>query len=336
MHTDRKPFGRAPAAKVLVHPTTKDCQLVKFTATNGESYQINVEGMYQVNLLSGKRRVIRRRGGKWSFDRSSRRRHEDEYFWSAYPLKLQLVLEAAFQSHCSIVDASEINGTICNGPRCPKGHKMISDHRWNHTCDMCEEVGTELRCTKDCDYDICRQCFDAAQVDNTCTHRMGHVSRSSTAKTEQDISTADLAASYKGILTSSVCPFDAINMLRTLWQNRQLPFSAEDARHAALSIGSVAVLRIILCTGPGVQLLGVEIFDRRYPGFVLTDGTKSCIRMLLTRGAWLGRFAPASKLLRKIEADELPVWAQRYLNSMANVDMDVPDPLRHRIVSFLM
>ncbi|CAK9099297.1 unnamed protein product [Durusdinium trenchii] len=103
-------------------------------------------------------------------------------------------------------------------------------------------------------------------------------------------------------------------------------------RQAALS-GSTSQVRWLLCSQQ-VQVLGHEIFDRRYPGFVLKDEHKCCIKMLLARGAKLGRFAPSSKLLRKVESDCMGLWLQCFLRSAALAGMDLPDPVQSYLLEF--
>ncbi len=34
-----------------------------------------------------------------------------------------------------------------------------------------------------------------------------------------------------------------------------------------------------------MQVAGLDIFDRRYPGLVLDEGVKVCVKILLARGA---------------------------------------------------
>jgi len=185
-----------------------------------------------------------------------------------------------------------------------------------------------------CDYDLCTQCA-AAMEEASCTQG---IDASIISKTENAItgslSLADASDTCKAILNSAHLPA-AVQALRSLCQHHGLQFSQEDVRQAALKRGSVGMLRVLLCSEPQVQLLGMDIFDRRYPGLVVSEGVKACIRMLLSRGAKLGSFAPASKLLRKVEADELEAWVQRYFISMNAACMDLPDHVRQQIWNFL-
>jgi len=99
--------------------------------------------------------------------------------------------------------------------------------------------------------------------------------------------------------------------------------------------GQVEALRLVVCRGPQVQLKGHDIFDRRYPGFVLTEEHKRCIKIMLARGARLGKFAPSSKLLRKVESDTLLLWTNRFLHSLLLSGVVLPDHVQEHIVQFI-
>merc|ERR1712232_1555402 len=99
-------------------------------------------------------------------------------------------------------------------------------------------------------------------------------------------------------------------------QGQGFEFSVDDARRVALLTCSPEALQLVVCSAPQVQLFGIDIFDKRYPGLVFNERLKLCVKILLARGARLGKHAPASKLIRKLEADTRDPWAQRYLASM--------------------
>merc|ERR1712228_784805 len=83
--------------------------------------------------------------------------------------------------------------------------------------------------------------------------------------------------------------------------------------------GSMRLLRVVLASAPGVDLVGQDIFDKKYPKLRVDDiGRKDCLRCLLARGMRLGSRdnAPQSKLVQKIEADATPSWEKRFLDSM--------------------
>eukprot|EP00927_Polykrikos_kofoidii_P061557 TRINITY_DN56396_c0_g1_i1.p1 TRINITY_DN56396_c0_g1~~TRINITY_DN56396_c0_g1_i1.p1 ORF type:complete len:325 (-),score=30.50 TRINITY_DN56396_c0_g1_i1:96-1070(-) len=136
--------------------------------------------------------------------------------------------------------------------------------------------------------------------------------------------------------TNSDLSFRIIRVLRFRCGFR---FAVDDARRAALFIGSMGVLRLVLLSDPGLQLLGHSIFDKRYPRFANVsdhEGRKNCIKALLVRGAQLGdaNNVPSSKLLRKIDADMSERWVDRYLCSMSFAGMELPDHVQERIVAF--
>lgn len=335
---------------MTVEPAARDAQHVRFTTSNGESYQADVVRMYQRNLSNGTRRMIRRRGKKWFFDCSScrpaagakQKSPGSPHFagvrqWCAYANELQSLLESAFRESVSTVDADSFKDVVHRALQCSQGHPLIIDHHWNHICNLCEAEGTQYRCSEECDYDICRKCSHQALEDSS-NMEQSTVKRSLTAVEQANpgvMSLVEAQAVCKTVLASNVSSSVATQTLEALSQGQGLTFSASDARCAALNMGSAAVLQVVLCSKPHVQLLGLEIFDRRYPGLVLNDGVKLCVRMLLARGAQLGRFAPSSKLLRKIDADELCAWAQRYLDSMSHAGMELPEHVQHQVLRFL-
>merc|ERR550525_2245840 len=100
-----------------------------------------------------------------------------------------------------------------------------------------------------------------------------------------------------------------------------------DARQAGLIIGSMALLRAVLASHSSMQLVGMEIFDCKYPSIKLNKrGRKDGIRCLLARGMTLGTHAPNSKLLRKVEADSVPLWNARFLDAMLHAFCFLTEP----------
>ena len=98
------------------------------------------------------------------------------------------------------------------------------------------------------------------------------------------------------------------------------------------------LLRAVLASAPGLSLAGEDIFNRRYPKLRMQDeGRKNCIRCLLSRGMVLGTndHLPQSKLLRKIEMDAEPLWAERCLDSMMRDCPKLPETIRTRILIYL-
>merc|ERR1712187_819883 len=109
-----------------------------------------------------------------------------------------------------------------------------------------------------------------------------------------------------------------------------------EARHAGLVIGSMNLLRAVILSDPSMQLSGIEIFDRKFPGLKVNErGRKNGIRSLLARGMTLGQHAPASKVLRKIEDDSLPLFASRFFAAMLQAYDFLPEQVVRRISMFL-
>jgi len=103
-------------------------------------------------------------------------------------------------------------------------------------------------------------------------------------------------------------------------------------RRAALA-GDIDVVHCLLCVEQ-IQVFGQEIFDRRYPGFVLSKDHKSCIKMLLSRGAKLGSCAPTGKLLRKVDTDCLDLWTTCFFRSASLAGFDLPEVVQQHILDF--
>lgn len=128
----------------------------------------------------------------------------------------------------------------------------------------------------------------------------------------------------------------AAAFLKRLAANHGLCCTIADARHAGIVVGSMALLEAVLASNPTLGLMGFEIFDRKYTSLQLNDqGRKDCIRCLLARGMVLGASAPQSKLLRKVEADSVPLWIARYLDSMMIACPAMPETVRAKVEPFL-
>lgn len=222
--------------------------------------------------------------------------------------------------------------------RCPLDHLLGLASRWKHICNLCEAQGTQYRCLQGCDYDICDECSESV--------RMEHDESSSCPSVEHFFSLGqqaspghlppqDARAACDALLAPGVKASVVLPALRALVRHQVLQFCVKDVRRAALHIGSISVLQLVLCSEPQVQLVGLGIFDRRYPGFILDESRKECIKILLARGAELGKVAPPGKLLRKIEGEMLEPWVLRYLNSAASAGIDFPDVVQQHVLEFL-
>lgn len=331
----RKSRGRPSAAsRVQLKSNSQDGRTVRFQANNGEVYHVDVVQMQQRNVATGNRRAVRRSGGKWFFSSFSRRQGAtSESFmkqsWQAYTNHVQQDLEAAFRGSAAKLD--KVHNTLC----CAQGHPVVFDKRWKHECNLCGASSTAYRCADFCDYDLCKQCAVATEETTSRNGPKALISKAAHA-ISGSLSSKDASDTCKAFLTSNMGLPAVVQGLRGLCQDHALQFSVEDVRQIAITWGSVSLLRLVLCSEPQVQLLGMHIFDRRYPGLVVSDGVKACVRLLLSRGANLGRFAPASKLFRKVEADELEAWAQRYFTSMDRSCINLPDHAKQQILDFLI
>jgi len=135
-------------------------------------------------------------------------------------------------------------------------------------------------------------------------------------------------------------PRAALSLLAALVERHGFKCSVDDARQVALLVGSMSLLKLVILSEPDMQFLGVNVFDKRYPGQVKLNegGRKRCIKAVLARGARLGppRIVPTSKLLQKIEADTLGAWVQRYFDSVSAAGVTLPDHVRVQVEAFIM
>jgi len=130
---------------------------------------------------------------------------------------------------------------------------------------------------------------------------------------------------------------DAATLITQLAQKQGLCCTSDDARTVGLSIGSMSILQAVLMSDPEMKLCGLEIFHQKYASIKLNvQGRKDCIRCLLARGMTLGFHAHSSKLLKKVEADSLPLWKARFLSALVAKFPQLPEQNITRIWSFLI
>ena len=271
-----KQFGRYISARPPVGDVHRDRHWVRFSAQNGETYQVDVRKMQQRNLRTGKIRAVSFQGqAGWFFDKCG----GNSVRWLPYARSLHRVLDAA----------------LADVQTEPRGRQDDSDGDADPSQTSPQATQTQKVQAREPE-----KAFDPLAACRDALEREGAVQ-----------AIKDLLEAHPSLI-----------------------FSAQEARSAALS-GQVDALQIILCRGPQVQLMGLDIFDRRYPGFVLTEQRKWCIKMMLARGARLGKFAPNSKLLRKVESDVLGLWTDCFLRSLLLTGLDLPDPVQERIVQFV-
>ena len=118
-------------------------------------------------------------------------------------------------------------------------------------------------------------------------------------------------------------------------QRQSTPVVVDDVRRAALIFGSMWLLRIVFLRAD-LRLVGQPIYDRQYPKIgagLSSEQHKACIRALLSRGMVLGKAAPHSKLLRKIEADALVAWERRCFDAIA-AHVHLPDEICQSISEY--
>ncbi|CAE7230187.1 unnamed protein product [Symbiodinium sp. CCMP2592] len=265
----QKRFGRYPTARAPMGEVFQEGCYVRFTAQNGETYQVDVSKMRQRNLRTGTERAVTLRGQTgWHFDMNNTRTPDPA--WLPYARSLHKILDAAYASLTDTIPAASEDA----------GCKV-------------DQAESQQDSKKDEAFDPRAACRDSLARDGA-----------------------------------------AQAIVEVLSEHPAVEFTIDEARAAAMS-GQVEALRLVLCRGPQVQLKGHDIFDRRYPGFVLTEDHKCCIKIMLARGARLGKFAPSSKLLRKVESDTLLLWTNRFLHSLLLSGVVLPDHVQEHIVQFI-
>lgn len=155
-----------------------------------------------------------------------------------------------------------------------------------------------------------------------------------------DLSAAEARQVCALCLSPNAARAKALNILRRLVEVHGYQCDAADARSAALLVGSLALLQLVLVSNPALSVVGMDVFDRRYPGqFKLNaEGRKHCLKALLARGAQLGDklVVPGSKLLKKIEADAYGAWIETYFRSLHQAGLQFPCNVEDRVRSFLL
>jgi len=130
--------------------------------------------------------------------------------------------------------------------------------------------------------------------------------------------------------------FLAARLITLLARRQSLRCTPADARKAGLIVGSMVLLKAVMTSAPHMNLIGTEVFDQKYSGMKLNErGRKNGVRSLLARGMSLGSHAPSSKLLRKIEADSVPLFEARLFDAMMRAYPAMPEHIVMRIKAFL-
>merc|ERR1712113_319822 len=104
------------------------------------------------------------------------------------------------------------------------------------------------------------------------------------------MSALEVHVKCKNVLKGEASHTQTLCALNLLIAQQGLRCTREEIRWAALMLGSMQVLKLLISSSQDVQFLGMEIFDQRYPGLTINDkGRKQCIKALLARGAHLGK-----------------------------------------------
>jgi len=297
---------------------------VRFVAQNGLRYLVDISSMVQQNLNSGRRREVRRERSRliWEYDSATRRGKSRCAKWTAYPNEVQVALEQVFRTNGRFQETCSV--FPCGNS--PPPHDDDRDGapalgRLEFYCGGLPPGGVPLPLEPHSHPSL----IDISRIlQEAIPGSLGHDA---------------LRKFCDAALTHDAEPQLAWHTLQSLVRQHSFRCIAKDARRATLFIGSMAILRLMFQSNSDLQLHGIDIFDRRYPGLIqLNDeGRKRCLKAMLARGARLGpaSLVPTSKLLRKIEADAFPEWVRRYFRSMTLAGLALPDNVQATIEACL-
>eukprot|EP00930_Biecheleria_cincta_P001979 TRINITY_DN103057_c0_g1_i1.p1 TRINITY_DN103057_c0_g1~~TRINITY_DN103057_c0_g1_i1.p1 ORF type:complete len:403 (-),score=56.51 TRINITY_DN103057_c0_g1_i1:20-1228(-) len=265
-----------------------------------ETYDIDVVRMQQTHVETGSIRKIRReKKGVWRFDKKGST-------WGIYPGIVSVELERIF---------------LALGRR---GLLMSSENDRKSSSQKVRE--------------------ESSQAD-TDPYGFSEVSLNDLERRlSLDSFTPESLASACELLFSSaeagglLAAARAADLLESFAAGLALRCTADHVRRAGLVVGSMRLLQAVLRSAPNLQLVGIDIFDRKYPKLSLQDvGRKNCVRCLLSRGMRLGSstHVPQGKLLRKVEADAEPAWTERYLDCMMTENPQLPEWVRIRVLEWI-
>jgi len=296
---------------------------VEHVTVSGDRCVIDVGKMRQLNCRTGLQQPVcrKRNQGQWKWQYGTREKNgaqektKEKTKWATYPAEVCEKLERAYHEHLGAhYGFHDGASTGSMGPSEMSGKVEISEPVRKESSDSLFEAPSPESLNETLEY------LEAAQP--------------KTLSPEEGASVRSVA------LSTGADPRIAFRTLRMLVRRHGIRCTLDDVRRAALLLGSMAMLQLVLSSDPSLQLVGMHIFDRRYPGqFKLNEeGRKRCLKALLARGALLGpsNYVPTSKLLRKIEADAFALWSHRYLDSVAAAGFpELPDHARHAIGQFL-
>lgn len=283
-----------------------------------ESYDVDVVKMSQTHIETGNvRKVVRERPGGWRFcRRGGSSKYPDEVCTELERIFLALGRPSGSWERPEPHGASGVDAAAVASRALPLGVIPVAKDLAGLTLNDVVELERSLPAGSLCDADL----LDATR---SLLFAAVEASASSGAGSESKVAKAACLAAP---------------LIAALSQRHGLRCTADDARRAGLLAGSMRLLRAVLVSSPDLNLVGVDIFDRKYTKLRLNEpGRKNCIKCLLARGMRFGssECTPSSKLLRKLEGDADPQWADRYLDSMMRACPALPENLPGRVRAFL-
>eukprot|EP00928_Gymnodinium_smaydae_P082628 TRINITY_DN65949_c0_g1_i1.p1 TRINITY_DN65949_c0_g1~~TRINITY_DN65949_c0_g1_i1.p1 ORF type:complete len:467 (-),score=54.52 TRINITY_DN65949_c0_g1_i1:725-2125(-) len=289
---------------------------IHYEVASGDAYDVDVGRMEQTHQQSGHRRRVRReRPGHWLFAKQGSRA------FGKYPQAVCRELEKVFlglTGHCQNSEPADSDtSSFPNVVVAPEKSAVVPK------LELQDGVSPSA-------FDIVGLSLEAAIALERSLQESSLSLDATSAMSELLFSTAE-----SGRRSDAQ---NATALLKSLVQRHGFRCDVNHVRRAGLVAGSMQLLQVALQSAPSIQLVGEDIFDRKYPKLKLNDvSRKNCIRCLLSRGMHLGNSSvtPVSKLLRKIDADATPQWAARWLNTMMTLYPQMPEAIRTRVCIFL-
>eukprot|EP00747_Dinoflagellata_sp_TGD_P038217 gnl/TRDRNA2_/TRDRNA2_139538_c0_seq1.p1 gnl/TRDRNA2_/TRDRNA2_139538_c0~~gnl/TRDRNA2_/TRDRNA2_139538_c0_seq1.p1 ORF type:complete len:491 (+),score=61.18 gnl/TRDRNA2_/TRDRNA2_139538_c0_seq1:91-1473(+) len=276
---------------------------VRYIASTGSAYEVDVYSMIQTNPETDNVREIRRSQPEvWCF-------RTDKNGWSRYPPQISHELERIYleRLHLKSGENSTLEGAQSAKRTGPSG-KNAEPSR------------------------LAKSESALGQVNAMLAHEARLPEGAMPSDEVEAAKSFVLGVAVNEPQTAVACA----ELLERLAQRQRLVCTPADARRAGVLAGSMCLLKAVLLSHRSLQLVGIEIFDQKYPSMKLNvPGRKHGIRSLLARGMKLGSHAPTSKLLKKVEEDSVPLWEDRYLNSMLLACPHLPDHVLVKVRYYL-
>mmetsp|Transcript_113112 Transcript_113112/g.320112 ORF Transcript_113112/g.320112 Transcript_113112/m.320112 type:complete len:415 (-) Transcript_113112:102-1346(-) len=298
-HAPERPSGRdkkSSDCRVLLTGQEEGHATVRYSA-HGVAFDVDVRAMEQRDAVTGQVSHVRRlRPGCWSVKKSSQKSNG----WTPYPKELAHELERVYEGRRRSLAESAM---------------VVSDEPLLEDPGRCVSHGPA-----------------PSQIEALLARESG-LELGAMGRDEVD---ATVRIAFEEAVRGPRHAAAAAVLLVRLARRQGLQCSAADARRAGLVVGSMVLLRAVIESTPSMSLLGAEVFDQKYAGIKLNErGRKDGIRSLLARGMTLGSHAPSSKLLRKVEADSVPLWEARFIDAMLRTFPLIPEQAILRIGTFL-